>query len=311
MTYQSDVHHRRSIRLKTYDYSQPNTYFVTICSQHRACLFGGIQDGKMFLNNPGLMTIKWFQKLPIKFLNLQCDEFICMPNHIHLIIHITELDTQLCVGTHPRVRPIKKCELPYNDQTNTNTNIPTIVQWYKTMTTNEYICGVKQNGWPSFNGKLWQRNYWEHVIRNENELNQIREYIQTNPISWEQDKLFTNENIGLTSFPKESTRQKTQNPMEMQNTLGADPRVRPIKKREQLGKAQTNSESKTEVTSSASNPNPNTVGADPRVCPVVCTGTSYFEWVFPIPGCLRFLIGRTRGSAPTETSPQTTEVLSS
>lgn len=211
MTYQADIHHRRSIRLRAYDYSKPNAYFVTICSQNRVCLFGDIQDGKMLLNHAGLMTIKWYQALPNKFTNLQCDEFICMPNHIHFIIHIVGLDTQYSVGAHPCVCTIKKHEQPDNGQTKTNTNIPTIVQWYKTMTTNEYIQGVKQKGWQAFNEKLWHRNYWEHVIRYENELNQIREYIQTNPIHWEQDKLFTSENVGLNSFPDESKRKKTQN----------------------------------------------------------------------------------------------------
>ncbi|HLP48379.1 MAG TPA: transposase [Candidatus Kapabacteria bacterium] len=62
-----------------------------------------------------------------------------------------------------------------------------ILRWFKTMSTNEYIKGVKQSGWPPFNGKLWQRNYYEHIIRNENELLQIREYVANNPANWEID----------------------------------------------------------------------------------------------------------------------------
>jgi len=64
-----------------------------------------------------------------------------------------------------------------------------VVQWFKTMSTNEYIRGVKQRGWPAFPGKLWQRNYWEHIIRNETEFNHIREYIQNNPKKWASDML--------------------------------------------------------------------------------------------------------------------------
>ena len=71
---------------------------------------------------------------------------------------------------------------------NTGTPLWRVVQWFKTMTTNEYIRGIKQNGWQPFNGKLWQRNYWEHIIRDENNLNRFREYIINNPKKWELDK---------------------------------------------------------------------------------------------------------------------------
>ena len=171
MKYQPDIHHRRSIRLKGYDYSQENAYFVTICTQNKRCLFGEIEDGKMLLNPAALTTIKWYQELSNKFTGLECHEFVCMPNHIHFIVQINHTET---------VNRI---------------DIPTIVQWYKTMTTNEYIRGVKQNNWQPFNGRLWQRNYWERVVRNENEFNHIRDYIQTNPMRWEQDKLYTSQPV--------------------------------------------------------------------------------------------------------------------
>jgi REP element-mobilizing transposase RayT len=70
------------------------------------------------------------------------------------------------------------------------------VQWFKIMTTNDYIRGVRQSGWPAFPGKLWQRNYWEHVVRDETDWNDIREYIQNNPARWEMDKLFVGQNDG-------------------------------------------------------------------------------------------------------------------
>ena len=87
-------------------------------------------------------------------------------------------DTQVC--------PLRKIEK--NGEYTLGSSIPTIVQWFKTMTTNEYIRQVKQNDWKPFNGKLWQRNYYEHIIRNEIELNQIREYIMNNPLKWEYDQ---------------------------------------------------------------------------------------------------------------------------
>ena len=98
-----------------------------------------------------------------------------MPNHIHGIISI--------VGANPRGRP-------NNDNGQTHGSAPTlgiIVQWFKTLTTNYYIKGVKNNNWKPFSGKLWQRNYYEHIIRNDGELNKIREYIKNNPINWEND----------------------------------------------------------------------------------------------------------------------------
>ena len=87
-------------------------------------------------------------------------------------------DTQVCP-----LRIIEK-----NGESTMRSSIPIIVQWFKTMTTNEYIRHVKQDGWKPFHGKLWQRNYYEHIIRNENELNQIRDYILNNPLKWKFDK---------------------------------------------------------------------------------------------------------------------------
>lgn len=170
--HQSDINHRRSIRLKEYDYSQNNAYFVTICAQNKQCLFGDIVNSKMVLNPAGLMTVIWFRELQKKYNNLQCDEFVCMPNHLHFIIKL------------------EGAGLPAHLHEPNQINIPTVIQWYKTMTTNTYIRGVKQGDWQPFSGKLWQRNYWERVIRNQDELNSIRDYIKTNPMRWEQDKLF-------------------------------------------------------------------------------------------------------------------------
>lgn len=261
MKYQPEIHHRRSIRLKEYDYSQENAYFVTICAQHKQCLFGEIHDEKMFLNHAGLMTIKWYRELQNKFINLQCGQFVCMPNHLHFIIKITDKASvatnphcppngnnknstttvnYLPVGADLRVRPDSPCSLEINHvqthrsgsegQTHrsapTNTaNIPTIVQWYKTMTTNEYIRGVKQDGWQPFNGKLWQRNYWERVIRNENEFNNISDYIQTNPLRWEQDKLYINQSVQ--SVGADLCVRPIQPTNNINPSVGANLRVRP------------------------------------------------------------------------------------
>ena len=119
----TDVRHRRSIRLKWYDYSQAGAYFITICTQNREMLLGKITT------------------------------------------------TQ---GEH------------------TGSPLRRVIQWFKTMTTNEYINNVKQNDWWSFSGKLWQRNYYEHIIRDETEMNKIREYIVNNPLHWTTDENYIN-----------------------------------------------------------------------------------------------------------------------
>jgi REP-associated tyrosine transposase len=163
---------RRSIRLKGYDYSRAGIYFVTICSQNRAFLFGNVADGNILLNDAGRMIEKWYIELENKYPNVRCDQFVCMPNHVHFIIFNVGAD--LCV------RP--------DSGAHAGAPLPEIVQWFKTMTTNEYIRCVKQHGWPPFAGKLWQRNYYEHIVRSENELNRIREYITNNPKQWESDR---------------------------------------------------------------------------------------------------------------------------
>ena len=159
------IHHRRSIRLKDFDYSQPGSYFITICTHRRELLFESppVQD----------MLRSFLEKLPNKFPMVQLDEFVIMPNHIHGIIMITVGATPSgCPNITPRGYP----------------NWGDIIEWYKTMTTNGYINGVKNNQWGPFNERFWQRNYYEHVIRDEDDLNRIRQYIIDNPVKWDEDE---------------------------------------------------------------------------------------------------------------------------
>jgi len=173
--YDPNIHHRRSVRLDGYDYSQDGWYSVTMCAQNHACMFGNIVNDQMRLNNAGLMVRTWWRKVGGKFPSVQTDGYIIMPNHFHGIVNIAGAapcghDSKL--GQPRGVAP----------------TLGDIVNWFKTMTTNQYIRGVKQNGWSSFDGKLWQRNYYEHIIRNEEELNHIRQYIAENPINWRKDE---------------------------------------------------------------------------------------------------------------------------
>ncbi|MCD6580158.1 MAG: transposase [Desulfuromusa sp.] len=151
--YNPDIHHRRSLRLKGYDYSQAGAYFVTICTQNRGCLFGEILDKEMILNDPGRMVEKWWGELNNKFPQSKTDEYMIMPNHFHGIIVTVGADLRVCPDTDPPVCP------DTGEQTLTGEHIGsplrTVIQWFKTMTTNEYIRGVKQHGWTPFHDKLW------------------------------------------------------------------------------------------------------------------------------------------------------------
>ncbi len=182
--YDPEQYCRRPIRLKNYDYSKPGYYYVTICTQNRECLFGNIMDGEMVFSAAGNMIQKWWLELENKYTNIGLDIFQIMPNHIHGIIIINNVGANLCVRPYD-----KNKEEILNGQT--HRSAPTIgrmIQWIKTMTTNEYIRSVKQNRWEPFKNRLWQRNYYEHIIRNDKELDEIRKYITENPAKWAEDK---------------------------------------------------------------------------------------------------------------------------
>lgn len=149
------------------------------------CRFGYVVDGNMILNECGRKIQNWYYELENKFLNCKNHSMIVMPNHIHFIMELTTTvgaDLRVC----PDLRENKQNELGEH----IGSPLHSIIQWFKTMTTNEYIRNVKTKNWPPFNKRLWQRNYYEHIIRNELSFNQITEYIHTNPAKWEFDKFY-------------------------------------------------------------------------------------------------------------------------
>ena len=154
---------RRSIRLDGYDYSKNGLYFVTIDVQNKLNLFNDIVVGADPCVRPnaiGEMVNKWWRKISDKFSGVYLDEFIIMPDHLHGIIIIKEQEREASI------------------------TLGEIIQWFKTMTTNYYFQGVKINNWPKVIKRLWQRDYYERIIRNEIELVNIRKYIQDNPKNW-------------------------------------------------------------------------------------------------------------------------------
>jgi REP element-mobilizing transposase RayT len=182
MTFNPDIHHRRSIRLREYDYSSVGAYFVTVCANGRECLFGDIADDVMRVNDAGRMVYEWWLKLPERFPPVSLDEFVIMPNHFHGIIvftnHTNDFQNQNQNQGDDKVRPFGTIE----------NSLGRVVQAFKSLTTVEYVKGVNDLNWSPFSGRLWQRNYYERIIRNENEMSAIREYIRFNPSKWSLDK---------------------------------------------------------------------------------------------------------------------------
>ena len=184
--YNPNIHHRKSIRLKGYDYSRAGLYFITICVKDRECLFGEIVDGKMILNDAGKLVENEWLNIIVRFPNVQLHQHIVMPNHFHTIMEITVGAT--LVVAHDNI-------VAHDNKRATTRVAPTktvgdIVGAFQSIVTVEYIRGVKNHCWKSFNGKLWQRNYYEHIIRDEKSYHRISEYIINNPKNWKEDGFF-------------------------------------------------------------------------------------------------------------------------
>lgn len=176
---------RRTIRLPNYDYARPGGYFVTIVTQDRIDRFGEIQNGNMIINEIGRSIETCWLDLPKRFAGIELDEYIIMPNHFHGILFITDE----IVGAAPvAARPAVDAAGAGTSPAPTGYSLGAIIGAFKSITTHNYIAGVHQYGWPTFNRHFWQRNYYEHVIRSETELQTIRQYIPNNPAQWVWDE---------------------------------------------------------------------------------------------------------------------------
>ena len=203
MSFNPNIHHRRSIRHREHDYSLPDAYFITVCAHNRESLFGHIASGQMHLNHAGRMLQSVWDDLANFYPNIRTDEFIIMPDHIHGIIH---------VGAAPCGRPDIKngrpdvnnglpdikndrldiaCEYfeysgqPQGVAPTDILSLPDTVHRFKSLTTKYYMDAAKRGEWPYFAERLWQRNYWERTIRSDNELQATRQYIRSNPMRWQ------------------------------------------------------------------------------------------------------------------------------
>ena len=173
MKQNSKQHSRRSIRLKEYDYSQAGGYFITICTCGGKYLFGDVVNEQMRLNEYSIVIKREWLKTAELRKNIVLDEYVIMPNHFHGVILIMD-DGR---GTAHRAPTLERFSGPVAN------SLPTIVRSFKSAVTNRIN---KIHGTPG--ALIWQRNYWEHVIRNKNKLFKIRQYIQNNPLKWHLDR---------------------------------------------------------------------------------------------------------------------------
>ncbi len=172
---------RRSLRHAHFDYSHSGPYFITIVTQHRLALLGRIVDAELQLSAAGEMINRHWLALPKRFPGVALDEFVVMPNHVHAVLSITDESDPVgapLVGARP---------LSHRDRTTSKITLGTVVGAFKLLTTVAYTKGVRGSHWKPFDNRLWQRNYYEHVVRDEQSLDLIRSYIQANPSMWETD----------------------------------------------------------------------------------------------------------------------------
>ncbi len=188
MTFDPEKYHRRSIRLHGYDYRESGYYFITICTEKRLCLFGEIKNNKMILNDLGkIIEEEWVKSEKIRP-NVELNEFVVMPNHIHGIVVIKY---KMEIGGRGVLQYAR------NDESQTDRGVyqyaPTPLQ-SPTQTIGSIVRGFKSstakriNIYRDFIAPVWQRNYYEHIIRNENEHNNISKYIALNPSMWDMDR---------------------------------------------------------------------------------------------------------------------------
>jgi REP element-mobilizing transposase RayT len=172
---------RKSLRLTNFDYSQTGLFYITICVNQQLCLFGDVVDKKLQINDAGKMIAHSFIEITKHYHGFDIDTYIVMPNHFHGILIINKQP----VGAPPRGHPFLKQRLfDQNTLTLNELSLGDVVGRFKSITTHRYIMGVKKNQWKPFYEKLWQRNYYDRIIKNKKTLYATRKYIIDNPLHW-------------------------------------------------------------------------------------------------------------------------------
>ena len=178
MSFNPEIHRRRSIRLPGYDYTSAGAYFITICASGKECLFGAVENGQMRLNDAGQIAAQCWHDIPLHFPHAELDEWVVMPNHVHGIVVLDHCRRGTACRAPTAMATAEQFGRPVAG------SISTVVRSFKSAVTHHLN---KLHG--AVGEKIWQRNFYEHIIRNETELHGIREYIQNNPAKWELDDL--------------------------------------------------------------------------------------------------------------------------
>ena len=176
MKLKSNLPRRRATRLRRYDYGQTGGYFITICVQDQQCLFGNIEDGKMQLNELGRIVVECWNRIPQHFSSAELDVCVIMPNHMHGVI-------LLGTGGAKRQRPPDRSQPNRRGEVSSPT-LGRIVAYFKYQST-KYINQHRDR--PGM--RIWQRNYYDHVLRDDTDLQRVRQYVTENPMRWELDRL--------------------------------------------------------------------------------------------------------------------------
>ena len=128
---------RKKMRFDNFDYKAQGCYFITVVTFNRTCYWGYIEDEEMVMNDSGRMIEQQYFTIEDRFPQVSCMDYVVMPNHFHCILYLNREN---------------------------NNSIPKVMNYFKSITTEEYIKGVKQKGWTRFDRHLWQRNYWDDII---------------------------------------------------------------------------------------------------------------------------------------------------
>lgn len=162
-----ELPYRKPNRLPDYDYSTPGYYFVMPVIQHRRQFLATIRNHESMLSEPGEMVQSVWHMIPVRFPSVSVDDCVVMPNHMHGILRLHA--TGMFEG---------------------RVNLCTVMHWFKGYTTHMYGRGVRKSGWEPYDRRLWQISYYEHIVRDDDDLDRIREYIESNPANWQEDSLW-------------------------------------------------------------------------------------------------------------------------
>lgn len=170
MYYNPHIHHRHSIRLKDYNYSNSGIYFITICTKNRECILSNIINHHIQLKDYGIIVRDCILKIPIIYPHTDILNYVIMPNHIHILFqnHVTIPNSSFSFYHRSKML------------------LPKIIQQFKSATIKMSKNCIKSNSLPPL---YWQRNYYEHIVRNERDFIKISEYINNNPMNWQSDIL--------------------------------------------------------------------------------------------------------------------------